>query len=73
MWRSRDCGQAAADAFCRAQGFGCADQRGLGYGYDMIYYSHDATYVQGDQRVYERDENPSHGAHTYFRFVTCVS
>lgn len=69
IWRSRDCGQAAADAYCKNQGFASADPRG----WDVMYYSHDATYVQGDDRVYEKDNNMGHGSHSYFNTISCIT
>lgn len=59
------CGKEAADRFCQSKGYEEADN------YDVIYYSHEPTYVVGEDRVQEPDESLGLGHHTFFNFINC--
>ena len=59
------CGKEAADKFCQLHGYQEASN------YDVVYYSHESTYLVGQDIVRDPDESLGLGRHTFFNFINC--
>ena len=59
------CGKKAADMFCQLKGFQEAST------YDVVYYSHEPTYVVGEDIVRDPDQSRGLGHHVFFNLINC--
>merc|ERR1711988_868387 len=65
LQRGYGCGKEAADKFCQLNGYEESSR------YDVIYYSHQPSYIVGEGRIQEKDNSMGLGHRTFFNFIEC--